>query len=131
MLWLMMLLLLSSCTKPCAHPVQTTGEHVSCVIDGDTFILSNGEHVRLIGMNTPERGQRGYENATEALVSLLDNRKIVLEKDVSERDKYSRLLRYVYADGEFVNEALVKRGYAKLMLIKPDVSKESILRNAS
>jgi micrococcal nuclease len=62
---------------------------------------------------------------------LVLNKKVRLEKDVSETDKYGRLLRFVYLeDGTFVNLELLKEGYASVMTIPPDVSLSSVFLQA-
>jgi len=71
---------------------------VSEVIDGDTFKLSSGETVRLICVDAPEKNTKGYEEAKKFLSDLILNKEVRLEKDVSEKDSYGRLLRYVYLD---------------------------------
>jgi len=71
---------------------------VERVIDGDTLKLTNGETVQLMGINAPDEGIDGYDKATEYLKSLL-NQDIRLEFDVQERDKYGRLLAYVWYKG--------------------------------
>lgn len=94
------------------------------VIDGDTIQISTGEKVRYIGMDTPEVGQCYYEEAKKRNEKLVLGKKVELEKDVSETDKYGRLLRYVYVDGHSVNAMLIEEGYAKVMMVKPDTSQE-------
>ncbi|MDD5600174.1 MAG: thermonuclease family protein [Candidatus Humimicrobiaceae bacterium] len=91
------------------------------VIDGDTIILSDGRRVRLIGINTPEHGMYFYEEAKEALEIIVLGKKVLLEKDVSERDQYGRLLRYVYMGDLFVNLEMLKRGFANVYTYPPDV----------
>jgi len=86
---------------------------VSEVIDGDTIKLSNGELVRLLGINAPEKGQKFYEEAKRKLKEILRDKKIILERDARDKDNYGRLLRYVFADNIFVNSLLVREGYAK------------------
>ncbi len=96
---------------------------VTRVIDGDTIVLENGERVRYIGIDTPEISQ----NECFALEAKKKNEELVLgkrvrlEKDVSERDKYGRLLRYVYVGEIFVNDYLVRNGYAYAVTYPPDV----------
>jgi micrococcal nuclease len=90
------------------------------VIDGDTFVLEGESRVRLICIDTPERGEFYYEEATRYLESLALNKEVRLEKDVSETDRYGRLLRYVYIDDIFINEALVRGGYAQVYRFPPD-----------
>lgn len=99
---------------------------VSRVIDGDTIELSNGKVIRYIGIDTPElRGENentcfGLEAAKEN-VRLVLGKKVRLEKDVSETDKYGRLLRYVWIEDRMINEELVKTGYAKSATYPPDI----------
>ena len=90
------------------------------IIDGDTLIISTGETIRLIGIDAPERGRPYSKIAAEALESFVASKCLKLEKDIVETDKYSRQLRYVYADNLFVNEALVSNGLAKTLSIEPD-----------
>ncbi|PLX20876.1 hypothetical protein C0584_03770 [Candidatus Parcubacteria bacterium] len=94
------------------------------VIDGDTIkvdLSSRIETIRLIGIDTPEtvHPEKPVEcfglEASQKLKALLDNTYVTLEADASQdnRDKYSRLLRYVYRDdGLFINKWLVENGYA-------------------
>jgi|GEM_PF-927493 len=96
---------------------------VTRVIDGDTFELSNGEKVRMICIDTPEQGEEGYEEAKAYLESLVLNKIVRLEKDVSEKDKYNRLLRYVYTEDLFVNKELVEEGYAEVFRYGEDVKR--------
>jgi len=108
---------------------------VTKVVDGDTiWVEINGEEakVRFIGVNTPEKGEAGYTEATEYTNELLLNQYILLEKDISNIDKYGRLLRYVWldmpsdnTDGEkqlkLFNGMLLESGYAEIATYKPDV----------
>ncbi len=94
---------------------------VAEVIDGDTFILGNGERVRLIGINTPEAGMYFYEEAKDVLQIMIEGKDVIFEKDVSERDDYGRLLRYVYYGSLFVNLEMVLRGFANSFTYPPDI----------
>jgi len=102
---------------------------VTRVVDGDTIQIDTGQKVRYIGMNTPETVDPrrpvqcfGHE-ASAYNKNLVLNKKVKLVKDVSEKDKYGRLLRYVYlADGTFVNLKLVQDGYAYADTFPPDVA---------
>ncbi|MFA5724265.1 MAG: thermonuclease family protein [Candidatus Pacearchaeota archaeon] len=71
---------------------------VSEIIDGDTFKLSSGETVRLICVDAPEKNKKGYEEAKVFLSDLILNKQVRLEKDISDKDSYGRLLRYVYVE---------------------------------
>jgi endonuclease YncB( thermonuclease family) len=70
---------------------------VTHVIDGDTVEVSSGRHVRLIGVDTPERGECGHDSATRALRRMVQGRWVDLRNptSVQDRDRYDRLLRYV------------------------------------
>lgn len=93
------------------------------VIDGDTIELADGEHVRYIGMDTPEmRPVEAYAKAaTEANRELVEGKTVRLVLDVEKRDRYGRLLAYVYVDGTFVNAELVRRGLAQVATYPPNV----------
>lgn len=110
----------------CQSAVETT-VLVTRVIDGDTIVLAGGEHLRYIGVDTPEIGQTYYEEAKKANEELVLGKKVRLEKDVSEVDRYKRLLRYVYVDDTFVNAELVKRGLARAKAYRPDIKHQSEL----
>jgi micrococcal nuclease len=88
------------------------------VIDGDTIVLSNGEKVRLIGVDTPEtkHPQKPVEyygkEATAFTKKMVGGKVVKLKYDVQDRDKYGRLLAYVYlVDGTFLNAEIIKQGY--------------------
>ncbi len=69
---------------------------VSMVEDGDTFTLASGVKVRLIGINTPERGQKNYSEATKELTDEISGKKVFLEYDRYQDDKYGRVLAWVW-----------------------------------
>ena len=89
------------------------GEQVVEVYDGDTFLLANGEKVRLLGINAPEIGEPGSDIARDYLENLLLHHRVRLVREDVDRDKYGRLLRYVYLGNRFINEEMVARGYAE------------------
>ena len=104
---------------------------INRVIDGDTIELSSGEKVRYIGMDTPETVDPrkpiqcfGVE-ASERNKALVFGKEVRLEKDVSERDKYGRLLRYIWLGNILVNLELVKEGFASASTYPPDVKYQS------
>ncbi len=102
---------------------QSNYYKVTYVVDGDTLDIDTGERVRLICIDTPERGEYYYSEAKDYLKSLTLNKEVKLEKDISETDRYGRLLRYIYLeDGSFVNELLVENGYAKAYPYSPDTT---------
>jgi len=98
-----------------------TSDLVKEVIDGDTIILLNGERVRLIGVNTPEYGRYYFDEARELMEILTLGKEVMLERDITDRDKYGRLLRYVYVNDFFVNLEMIKRGFANAYTCPPDV----------
>lgn len=87
---------------------------VTNVVDGDTLDLNNSERVRLSGINTPETGECFYQEAKDALSFLTLGKEVYLEQDTTDQGKYGRLLRYIYADSQLVNSALVYNGYARV-----------------
>ena len=92
--------------------------HVVRVIDGDTIVARRAcgceSRVRLLCVDAPERGQPGYAEAGEVLRSLIDGHPIRLEADPGhrDRDRWGRLLRYVWLGGRLINAELVRRGAA-------------------
>ena len=101
---------------------------VERVVDGDTVVLEDGRRLRLIGIDTPETVAPGEPvgcfgpEASARTKSLVEGRAVTLEKDVSETDRYDRILRYVYLpDGRMLNEVLVAEGYARAIRYPPDV----------
>ncbi len=102
-------------------------EYVSEIIDGDTFKMSTGEIVRLICVDAPETEQPGYKETKEFLEHLVLFKSVRLEKDITNKDEYDRLLRYVYvniSDTEiFVNKEIVRLDYGKLFPYPPDTKR--------
>ncbi len=101
---------------------------VERAVDGDTVVLAGGERVRYIGVDTPElhhprKPVQAYaREAMEFNRRLVEGKRVRLEFDADRRDKYRRLLAYVFLeDGTFVNAELVKQGYAQLLTIPPNV----------
>src|SRR3972149_8622524 len=89
------------------------------VLDGDTIVLSNGEAVRLIGVDAPEINHPGIPAQTfgkeskECLRRLAEGHDCTLEYEAGNlRDKYGRLLAYVFVEGKLLNAELIRRGYA-------------------
>ncbi|OGK41215.1 hypothetical protein A3A74_04185 [Candidatus Roizmanbacteria bacterium RIFCSPLOWO2_01_FULL_35_13] len=114
---------------------------VARVIDGDTIKLETGQTVRYIGIDTPEtkhpqkKLQCFGKEAMEKNKELVEGKLVRLEKDISETDRYWRLLRYVYLptdaspSGIFINDYLVKEGYAHASTFPPDVKYSDHFRN--
>ncbi len=101
------------------------------VSDGDTIRvrLASGreERVRYIGVDTPETAKPGApaecfaDRAAAFNARLVDGRTVRLVRDVEERDRYGRLLAYVYAGETFINAELIRRGYAQPLTVPPNV----------
>lgn len=97
------------------------GAIVTNVVDGDTIDLQDGQRVRLLGINTPEKGQFYFEEATKRLKELVLDREVTLEMDKSNKGKYGRLLRHVYVDGKNTGRILLREGYANVFFMSPDL----------
>ena len=115
------MLLLSSCQG------QSSVAKVVQVIDGDTVIIAGGYHVRYIGIDAPEKDEKYYLESTQLNKELIEGKRVRLEKDISEKDKYGRLLRYVHVDNTFVNAEIVRLGYAYAKAYPPDIKYQSYL----
>ncbi|MEK7096853.1 MAG: thermonuclease family protein [Patescibacteria group bacterium] len=119
--------LLKTSLVPTNIPTPTTfiGEKqtilVTRVIDGDTIEIEGNIKVRYVGINSPESEQCFSNEAYLENKKLVEGKTVTLIKDVSDKDKYGRLLRYVYLNDLFVNDYLIKNGFAKIMMIKPDI----------
>jgi micrococcal nuclease len=130
------LLLPAACSR--AAPAPSAGEAgiavVVAVIDGDTIAIEAAgrrEHVRLVGIDTPESvdPQRPVEchgpEASHLLAELLPvGTEVRLERDIEARDRYGRLLAYVFRrpDGLFVNQAVAEAGEAEVLEVPPNTA---------
>lgn len=114
---------------------------VQRAVDGDTLKLANGERVRLIGVDTPEvhESVKLYRDARKSnqdvatiqalgkkaaafTKGLVEGKPVRLEFDVQKKDRYGRLLAYVYLEnGTFLNAEIIRQGYANVMTIPPNV----------
>jgi micrococcal nuclease len=117
----------TSTPSPTKQPPAPSGETtvVTRIIDGDTIdvqIDGASYRVRYTGVNTPERDEPCYEEASAANAALVQDQSVTLVKDVSETDVYGRLLRYVYVGNTFVNAELVAEGYAEAVVYPPDTA---------
>ena len=105
----------------CISPPETAA--VIQVIDGDTIVIEGDYRVRYIGIDTPEIRPAVEAYGGEAWQvnrELVEGKEVRLERDVSETDRYGRLLRYVYVDDVFVNAELVRQGLAEVKSYPPD-----------
>jgi len=124
---LFLLLTLSGCASP-----STTTETVRVieVIDGDTIVIEGDYYVRYIGMDAPELRPTPEPYAAEAWQAnrqLVEGKEVRLERDISETDRYGRLLRYVWVDDVMVNAELVKQGLALAKAYPPDTKYQDLL----
>jgi micrococcal nuclease len=129
-------------------PAANAVYYVKRVIDGDTIVLSNGQKVRLIGIDTPEayysnKLLRDAQRSRKDLASIQEmgkrasaftrrlvlGEKVTLEYDVEKKDRYGRSLAYAYLDdGTFVNAKILEEGYAQVMTIPPNVKHSDYFR---
>ena len=92
------------------------------ILDGDTFETDKTLTIRLIGINAPDRGENGYDQAKDYLADLIGGETVTLEYDSYQDDKYGRILAYVFEDcstqlgcvdgKRMVNWVMLKKGYA-------------------
>lgn len=111
---------------PLLEGKEAEGTTVKRVIDGDTFETADELRVRLIGVDTPEVHGKSEPYGQEASAfskEQLTGRKIWMFRDVSDTDRYGRLLRYVFLQGDnmMFNERLVTEGFAQPYTYPPDV----------
>lgn len=107
-----------------SHPVRATyGCNVARILDGDTIECTPAGRIRLIGMDAPELSQApfGVEAAETLATFLPPGSDVLLEQDVEARDKYGRLLAYVWHDGTLVNWRMIRGGAAVLLTYPPNV----------
>lgn len=101
------------------------------IIDGDTFTLADGSKIRLIGIDSPEKGQRLYDEAKQYLNELIAGKTVLLEYDKGTRDRYGRILAYVYVEDSFINGKMAESGWASLLTIKPNTKYAKELKRLS
>jgi len=94
---------------------------VTRIVDGDTIEIEGGRRIRYIGIDTPEINECFGTAATDENSLLVNGKAVRLVSDVSDTDTYGRLLRYVYVGNEFVNDTLVRQGFAVTEPVRPDI----------
>jgi micrococcal nuclease len=132
------LLVLAACAPPPPPPLEVPGAGrglpatVVHVVDGDTVdlrVAGEPERVRLLGIDTPETVEPGHpvecygpEASARTKALLPEGTRVVVQRDIEARDRYGRLLVYLWrrGDGLFVNGALVDEGYADTLHIEPN-----------
>ncbi len=105
---------------------------VTNIIDGDTIDVAIGgieQRVRYVGVNTPERDEPCYGDARDANSDLVRGQTVTLVRDVSDTDRYGRLLRFVYVGDTFVNATLVAQGWAEAVEYSPDTGQTAYFRS--
>jgi len=141
-------LAIALCTAVCGCSAEVSGGEppgptdtgrVVRVVDGDTIrvdLPSGEEAVRYIGIDTPESVKPGSpvecfaKRASAFNERLVGGERVRLVRDVEQRDRFGRLLAYVYRerDGLFVNAELVRGGYATVATFPPNVAHEDEFR---
>lgn len=101
-----------------AAPLPTQGVVVR-VVDGDTYLLADGNRVRLSGVNTPEKSESIGMFVKEEIIRFLTNKEVTLVYGSTPRDHYGRLVAEVWVDGQSMAEYLLRNGYAHLFIIPP------------
>lgn len=122
--FILILLILTSCSNKKLFDVVK-------IFDGDTIVINinnKNETVRLLGIDTPEsvhpnpkKNTKYGKMASLYTKKLLTGKKVSIELDVQKRDKYKRLLAYVYLNNKMVNETIIENGFAKPLTIAPNV----------
>ena len=108
----LLFVIVSACSSGSAEQ-QASQAEVIRVIDGDTVVIAGDKRVRLIGIDTPENGQCGFDKAKQALEKLLDSGSATFYSGTtSDKDQYNRLLRYIEVEGIDVGLNLISNGFA-------------------
>ena len=126
--WFLAIIFLLLLAGGCQSPPDTA--RVIQVIDVDTITIEGGYRVRYIGIDTPEiypELEAFGREAWQANRELVEGKVVYLERDVSEVDKYGRLLRYVYVDDILVEAELVRQGLAYAKAYPPDTKYQDYL----
>lgn len=102
------------------------------VVDGDTIVVEGDAYVRLLGIDAPESGECFYQEAKDALINLVQGENVRLQKDVSDKDNFGRLLRYIFLpdDNLFVNKILLEQGCADVMSSGQDLIYRRLLTSS-
>jgi micrococcal nuclease len=109
-------------------PVQTAGIRVVKIVDGDTVELSDGQRVRYLGIDTPEKKEPLYAEAAKLNERLVLNREVRWELGKEPKDDYGRTLVWLFADGKLVNVEMVREGLARVYLFPSnDQYKEALI----
>lgn len=102
------------------NPNYEVKSYCSYVVDGDTLDADGVGRIRLVGVDTPERGEPGYKEAKDFVKKNCLGKTIYLDiDDAKKEDKYGRILAIVYVDGKNINKELLEQNYAEIMYIPP------------
>lgn len=132
---LLLLVALLGAAPTLVHASSLADALVVRVVDGDTIhvrVDGHVEKVRYIGVNTPEvhhpsKGEEpGGREAHAVNRRLVEGKRVRLELDVQSRDRYGRLLAYVWIGDTMINAELVRLGYAQVMTVPPNVRHQSL-----
>jgi len=123
--WLILLFLVSGLIYYFyADDLTTTGNSIRTInavveraIDGDTIVLDTQEKVRLLGINTPEKGEF-YKDESTNFIKKLENKTVKIE--IPSKDKYGRSLGYVFYNGKLINEEILRNGFTSLFVYDED-----------
>jgi micrococcal nuclease len=96
------------------------------IIDGDTLVVSGGDTIRLLGIDTDERGYPCYSVAKKRLENLTLGKQVILESGKENKDQYDRYLRYILVDSENINIQMVKEGLAVARILEEDKYSQEI-----
>ncbi len=101
---------------------------VKYVYDGDTFMIQNNEVVRLLSIDTPEKNQPCYKEAKNRLMELVLKKEIILEQGNTQKDKYDRMLAWVFMDNKNINLLLVEEGLARAFILSNEKYNQEIIQ---
>ena len=86
------------------------------ILDGDTYDLSDGRRVRMLGIDTPEKGEPYADSARNLANSFLKGKQVTIDFEKNQKDRYDRYLVYLHFQGILVNKLFLERGFARLYL---------------
>jgi micrococcal nuclease len=101
---------------------------IARVIDGDTIVTTSNEHIRMLGINSPEKGEKFHDEALQSLVNLVNNKTVKLETEGI--DLYNRTLAYVFLNDENINLQQVRSGLANFYFPESTKTHYSEITNA-
>ncbi len=112
---------------PAFDSVEGEIVQVAEVFDGDTIRLTDGRVIRYIGIDAPEKNEKGYQESKAANEKLVQGKEVKLEFDKEKFDRYGRTLAYVFTKENFVNWQQVKDGFARAVAYPPNLKYQELL----